>query len=521
MEVVADKPKVCDVDDLVILVHGTYAARDKDSGDQWWQQGSVAWRQLRKRLPAGVRLAGEGEVFHWSGENSERSRIKAGRDLYEHLLELEAEERGYHLVGHSHGGSVIWHALCRARLYRKDLTCLRSWSTVGTPYLQHRTRSMWHVLNIINLLLAAVLLRPAYYTLQKLTQVAGAALLGRDEGITLARTGVAKSMPLTRDIGLRVLEWLGVSVTETAQGIQLGSYDPAAGRSLLEYLFLSIEGWVIVGVAILCVYVYLNLATFFLGPLVESLWIRKEESMERGVMRTYQGRWLGIWSPEDEAINGLRTTIKLSISFVSRITLRESVLFSDWLSLVSRPYHWILIRFYNALLRPMLDGVVRSHVIKTALGNNRPGAEVMSVSPGPIESIEAPCLPDWLTAKISAEADVHARDIAPKLRKLLAEPSFVSGLQSCGDTMTGRELVHTSYFDHDEILDLLVANIAWAADTPQRLTTGTARCLALWGWFRQFKESLGIHVADPESEPSVVAFPTPTRVVPRRRREAA
>ena len=416
---------------------------------------------------------------------------------------------------------MIWHALCRARLHRKELASLRSWSTVGTPYLQHRTRRMWHALNIINLLLAAILLRPAYYTLQKLAQVAGAALLGRDEGITLAHTGVTKSMPLTREVGLRVLEWLGVSVTETAQGTQLGSYDPAGGRSLLEYLFLSMEGWMILGVALLCVYVYLNLATFFLGPLLESLWIRKEESMERGVMRTYQGRWLGIWSPEDEAINGLRTTIQLSISFVSRISLRESVLFSDWLSLVSRPYHWILIRFYNTLLRPLLDGIVRSHVVKTALGNNRPGAEVIAVSPAPIESIEAPCLPDWLHQKISAEADRHARDIAPKLRNLLAEPSFVSGLQSLGDTMTGQELVHTSYFDHGEVLDLLAANMAWAAGTPQRLSTGTARSLALWGWFRQSKQCLGVHVADPEPEPSVVVFPVASRVVPRRRREAA
>ena len=88
-----------------------------------------------------------------------------------YLLELEAEGRGYHLIGHSHGGSVIWHTLCRARLQQKDLTCLRSWSTVGTPFLQHRTRSMWHVLNVFNLLLACVLLRPAYYTLRKLAQV--------------------------------------------------------------------------------------------------------------------------------------------------------------------------------------------------------------------------------------------------------------------------------------------------------------------------------------------------------------
>ncbi|MHB8954740.1 MAG: lipase family protein [Pirellulaceae bacterium] len=521
MEAVADRPTTRPVDDLVILVHGTYAARDTDSGDLWWQQESRPWRELRKRLPPGVQLAGEGELFHWSGENSERSRIKAGRDLLEYLSELESEQRGYHLVGHSHGGSVIWHALCRARLQRKELTCLRSWSTVGTPYLQHRTRSMWHVLNVINLLLAVALLRPAYYTLQKLTQVAGAALLGRDEGITLARTGVAQSMPVARDVGLRVLEWLGVSVTETAQGIQLGSYDPAGGKSLFEYLFLSVEGWLILGVAILCAYVYLNLATFFLGPLLESFWIRKEDRMERDVMRTYQGRWLGIWSPEDEAINGLRTTIKLSISFVSRMTLRESVLFSDWLSVVSRPYHWILVWFYNALLRPMLDGLVRSHVIKTAQGNNRPGAEVVAVSPAPVESIEPPCLPGWLSAKISAEADRHARDIAPKLRKLLAEPSFVSGLQACGETMTGQELVHTSYFDHAEVLELLAANIAWAVDAPPRLSLGNARSIALWGWFRQYKQYLGVYVASPEAQGSAGVVPAPARVVPRRRYRAA
>ena len=437
-------------------------------------------------------------------------------------LELESEGRGYHLVGHSHGGSVIWHALCRARLYRKDLTCLRSWSTVGTPYLQHRTRSMWHVLNIINLLLAAILLRPAYYTLQKLTQVAGAALLGRDEGITLARTGVAKSMPLTRDIGLRVLEWLGVSVTETAQGIQLGSYDPAAGRSLLR---VSIPQHRRLGDP-RCGHslrVRLSEPCHVLSRSVAGIAVDPQGGEHGAGRDAHVSRaWLGIWSPEDEAINGLRTTIKLSISFVSRISLRESVLFSDWLSLVSRPYHWILIRFYNTMLRPMLDGVVRSHVIKTALGNNRPGAEVMSVSPG-AHRVDRSALPARLAALRRfppRPTGTHATS-RPSCGTCWPSHRLSAACSRCGDTMTGRELVHTSYFDHDEILDLLAANIAWAADTPQRLTTGTARSLALWGWFRQFKQGLGVHVADPESEPSVVAFPTPTRVVPRRRREAA
>ena len=68
-----------------------------------------------------------------------------------------------------------------------------------------------------------------------------------------------------------------------------------------------------------------------------------------------------------------------------------------------------------------------------------------------------------------------------------------------GDTLTGRELVHTSYFDHPEVLDLLATNIAWAIDGPQQLPQGNARSLALWGWFRQFKQGLGVVVPDPEA----------------------
>jgi hypothetical protein len=54
-------------DDLVILVHGTYAADDSDSGAGWWQNGSQTWLRLRGQLPRGVRMPEQGEVFHWSG----------------------------------------------------------------------------------------------------------------------------------------------------------------------------------------------------------------------------------------------------------------------------------------------------------------------------------------------------------------------------------------------------------------------------------------------------------------------
>ncbi len=59
----AEKP----TDDLVILVHGTYAASNSDVGGSWWQEGSPAWTRLQARMFQGVKLASRGTVFHWSG----------------------------------------------------------------------------------------------------------------------------------------------------------------------------------------------------------------------------------------------------------------------------------------------------------------------------------------------------------------------------------------------------------------------------------------------------------------------
>ena len=80
---------------------------------------------------------------------------------------------------------MIWHALREATLRREQLAGLRSWSTVGTPFLQHRTRSAWHFANIVNLLLAIALLRPALFTLRKLALLTVSALSGQDHAIVL------------------------------------------------------------------------------------------------------------------------------------------------------------------------------------------------------------------------------------------------------------------------------------------------------------------------------------------------
>ncbi|MGX7829842.1 hypothetical protein ACTG9Q_32675 [Actinokineospora sp. 24-640] len=138
---------------------------------------------MAENLPEGVALPGaDVRLFHWSGMNSLTERLAASNRLLAVLFALEREGRGYHLIGHSHGGSVIWEALTTAHLMHENktvysavkpylrarrmipertpvrrrrmtldglgsdyqrmapslpLTGLRSWTTVGTPFLTH------------------------------------------------------------------------------------------------------------------------------------------------------------------------------------------------------------------------------------------------------------------------------------------------------------------------------------------------------------------------------------------------
>lgn len=508
-------------EDLVLLIHGTFAGRAADEGDGWWQQGSPAWETLRRRLPPGARLPEQGDVFHWSGDNSERARIKAGHDLLERLLELETAGRGYHLIGHSHGGSVIWHTLRLATLHQKKLDGLKSWTTVGTPFLHYQTRGAWSPANIVNVLLALILLKPAYHAFVGFFGFALAAALGAHAALDIrSDQEVGLVMAICRAPLLKLVEWAGVPLLTTDAGMRLGSYDPSTGQSLFTYLFFTWEGWVISSVVLLGGYVFLVLASLFLNPVLESLRIRAEKRLERSAMEAYRGRWLGLWSPSDEAINGLRATLDLSVSFVAQITPRERILMSDYLSLLSRPYYWMLTPAFNRFLRPLLDRVVRSLVVKTAQGNNRPAAEVIAVSPFPVPDAGPdahPALPAEVNAPLVDRANQHARDIAPKLRDLLAEPSFVAGLERFGQTLSGQELIHTSYFDHPPILDLLALHVAWARRDYPSLQRASRCHEDLWNWFWEFKRS--VHERT-ESPVSPRGMSRPSLIRPRRRPSA-
>ncbi len=287
-----------DGDDLVVLVHGTYAASESDEGDSWWQCGSPAWQDLQNRLPTGVQMPERGQLFHWSGENSERARIKAGRSLLEYLRNLEAAGQGYHLIGHSHGGSVIWHALKLATAGSVELKHLRSWATVGTPFMHHRTRGACNPVNLINIAVGLVLLKPAFVTARGFIRIFSGMALGVGE-----RTADVGSVPETLSFFhtpvLRTLDLIGMPVAIAPDGIRVGVFDSARGDSLYQFLLFHPQGWLLLVVAFLVIFVFLNMGIFFLSPVLESLRIRSEEHLDQNAMRTFHGRWLGLWSTED------------------------------------------------------------------------------------------------------------------------------------------------------------------------------------------------------------------------------
>ncbi|MDG2380432.1 MAG: hypothetical protein P8N76_02055 [Pirellulaceae bacterium] len=508
----------------VILVHGTFAARDGNVGDSWWQHGSATWNGLQKRLPAGTDLVEQSQVFHWSGENSERARIKAGQDLLKLFRQFEEEGIGYHVIGHSHGGSVIWHALRSAELQNYWLPRLHSWATVGTPFLQHQTRSSWSLINAINIVLALVLLKPAYTTFRRLVQYSIAAITGGDIEMLTDASNDSAIVQIIRAPSLKILELLGVPVNLTGDKMQVGSFDPSSGDSFVNHLFMTTEGITILIVAVIYIYVLVNLAFMFLNPVLESLRMRSEKRLEQRCSQRFGKRWLGIWSPDDEAINGLTATLRLSMSFVSRMGPRERVLFSDVLLLISQPYYWLISPIFNRFIRPLLDDFIRSYIAKTAQGNNRPAAEVVGVSQVPLyRSAEStfPSMPAWMNARIVDSSNRYTVHLAPKLRRLLSSTCILTGLDAFGHELSGRELVHTSYFEHSEVQDLLAMHIAWSIDNfshAVKINTTDERLIA---WYQTFRIASGGQIPSDwlvSTEQNKCSVPIrPRRSIPQRR----
>ena len=400
--------------DTIWTIHGTGAAAASDEGTAWWQRGSDFTSALEQRLRDPVQLGpgAAGNLFHWSGENSEVARRRAGRDLYR-LLEGEDRKGPFHLIGHSHGGSVIWHALCEAQGRGNPLSNLRSWSTVATPFLHYSTRLsfLWLLLPI-------------------------AAIIG------LAATITPWGIGFLRETRFNAMDW---SLT--------GIYTIAGLVGLLLLVPLMIYGAVLVR----------GLLAWFQGP--------KHRKRQEDALRTFGERHLAIWSPDDEAINGLAKSVGgVNGSLMPRVPWPSELFTATTASvrlraLLAAPILSLLAPVNNLVLAPLVDGLVFRRITHKLQGNDIGSDDLCRVTPGPLADLANDPLPIETSTQLREKAESYAAALVSRIRDELgivgennADVPVIFG--RIGKQLTWKELIHNTYFEHPDVQSLLAAHIA-------------------------------------------------------------
>lgn len=373
---------------LVLCVHGTAAADPADEGRRWWQLGSEFANTLESRLPTVT----FDKPHHWSGENWESDRRAAGADLLGRLRTLEVAERPYHLIGHSHGGSVIFHALRDAAANGEELKYLRSWTTVGTPFLGFVPSRI-----SIPLVLAT-----------SLVFAASAMVLSEVSGYLKGNTG---------DISIE-LSWILFVIP--------------------LFLLLAFS---------------LGLAYFCVRPIFEWFRSRRDDELTAKAERAFGDRWLALWHPNDEPIGGLASTLGKAPNLTPR-------------------YFWLLAR--------ALDELVWLRITRKIQGANLFGRELGRVGRSPFKT-SWNAIPQTISDRMTKRCDAVSATTVSGMRPLLGTAylsqdanSFVAELKA---RMTWAELLHNSYFNDSELVELIALKISPPAS---RTTRDTAPTLVAW-----------------------------------------
>jgi hypothetical protein len=492
----------------IITVHGTNSGQPEDEGERWWQRGSAfhkrlcTWLQLDK-IPF--------EPFHWGvGPNSEIARRKAGRALLKQLQKHDRAGEDYYLIGHSHGGSVIHHALLVASSNGQLLPHLRSWITIGTPFL-------WT--------------RPRPFLFRRLNHIGKVGFaLGISSILTMFTYGPIQYFYGKGIARAHAKSW-GAPIP-TGEQIDLQLYSVFFGALLLSLLTLLFILW-------------------------SQRHMRRYYALKtRSFFRTnFLPRWRSLRSQEDEAINGLRATPSIKLKLFKRNLLVQPIksllvlvfvafslvgmiisafafsrhgfskefvvalydinsrfysfglppidltglesepldfsLFRNWFSTgVQNPVLtlaavgavlllllfifglyfvilWLVFALVHAVAYVLgiptssfLNRLTADRVRDTAFGNDTIGEDVLQVSAFPQEC-EADCglLPAELETTLSDFCGKHAGIVLGRLRHILGVSNELQDrsdiVAMIANELTSHQLIHTAYFEVEEITRLI------------------------------------------------------------------
>jgi hypothetical protein len=386
--------------DAVLIIHGTGAADNRDEGDKWWQRGGLLWRALDERLaPKACCYPSWGRLFHWSGANRERERLSAARDLLAYLQTLEDSRRRYHIIAHSHGGSIVRSALRSAALKGKRLSYLGSWVTLGTPFLELQPR--WGLMSYL--------------------------------------------LPL--GVLLGQLHWGGGIVRLTEE---LSTYrDLWHGEDTM--------GLVGIGAIWLLTAILASVAVAMLIALLRGIFRAQHASKgDRRLIEMFGRRWINLWSPDDEAINGLRATLMFGGRVAPRLRATSGSPVKRFLSTTWAPARFV----YNSLIAPLSDDFIWQKLARTFQGMDEIGLFVTSVGGTILPESRRWQIDGPLNQVLLSIADEAAGKRVGAARHAfgaiaLCDDDLPLPLARVAQVLEGDELVHWQYYQCPQSIDQL------------------------------------------------------------------
>lgn len=421
--------------EVVLFIHGTGSQSscsefppDRPAEQRWYQRGSSFWREFDALLrnPAGKAQLPDPDFwrefadpvrgqkydhFWWSGANSEQARREAGARLHQALSRMAERGVGAHLIGHSHGGSVIRHALLMGRHDN-----VLSVSSLGTPFINHGPPPWgwwWLAAALLVLLIAIAPTAEIVHSMYDFT--------------------VLPAEPYRWNENLDT-RWLS-KVSERWTEAIAQEHSPAT--------------YVTLPVAIL-------LASLFFAAFSRWLWrhgvARFWRQFRAAPEEEYRRRWNVLFSRHDEAINAL--------ILVDRLRLEDLA-----------PRFGGMLWFYDRLVAPLIEQFMTEISRGGALGADVAGDFVVAVSRFPFAPLPVrPLFVERIDRDLLSRADDTAKKAVVALRRSLSEMAgqpeaifsnrdFVGLAIERVISSTNGELVHNQYFDDIGVQSELVRHI--------------------------------------------------------------
>jgi len=467
----------------LVTVHGTGAGHKECSGERWWQRKSPFLVELAQRLkldPSRVEIV----PFHWElGPNSEVGRRAAAKALYEKLKGYDQSGTDYHVIGHSHGGSVIYDALLHSLAKGKPFERLKSWCTIGTPFLDYRpNRFLFSRLGnkgltlyataIGALVFAAGLL--AHYVLGGAeagtapehahlfftelvlppTLIAvcyGVACLAFLYGIERYRGGAHSIARKKRAAEIYRDRWLGLYHQDDEAISALSNVQFVKGPIIPSTFLVPF-----VGIAPVLAAVGLSvLAVIFLLP---TLWDFMQDSLPEIVAAAADKRGGSVLGSILSILVPVGVLAVLAAVYVGIASAIVAIL-----KILAHGMGWPLAK--------LIDNLVWSSVRQQAWGDDSQGEGVFQVGSHPPQfaATFAP-LPAAVADQVSRFSEKHAILTLTKVREVLGmtrKPKEAPDMRAqLSEQLNWRELIHTTYFDIPEFTDLVAYGLHRAGLAP-------------------------------------------------------